>query len=152
MTKDEIIWNNVEMLLLKKGWSLSRFAKEAHTRPQALNSIKSGIRGIGPNLLKRFAAALGVEIEEMLKTEGYNSLCIVNCDLEMMNICKKIKTIRDSKTHWWDSLKQNIDSFKIGLDNDVEKGPSSDMPKKTGQAYRIKTVGRVIYVKFSCGN
>jgi len=46
--------------------------------------------------------------------------CDVNCDKEMIEICRKVKYIRDSKTDWWESLEKNIDSFKKGVDIDPD--------------------------------
>ena len=67
MKKDEIIWYNVERLSQQKGWSLVDLAKKTGTRPQTINSIKSGVRGVGANLLKRFLTALDVPEDELLK-------------------------------------------------------------------------------------
>ena len=125
--KDKIIWNNIEKLLSQKRWTLARLAKEAQTRPQTINSIKTGERGIGKDLLSRFAIALNVDVAELLSSNSLN-LCPVNCDLEMMHICKKVKDIRDSKSHWWNSLEQNINSFYTGLENDQEHHTGTQKP------------------------
>ena len=140
MNKDQIIWCNIERILFKKGWSYAELARQAKTRPQALNSIKNGIRGCGPNLLKRFATALGVDVSELLNTNE-NNLCPVNCDLEMMQICQKIKYIRDSQTDWWDSLEKNINSFKKGVDIDISTGLTSGTQKPAGRTGSRKKAG-----------
>lgn len=59
--RDEIIWNNISRLTKEKGWSLTKLAKEAGTNTSALNNIKSGVRGIGNDLLKKFADAFKVD-------------------------------------------------------------------------------------------
>lgn len=66
MKKDEIIWDNIERITKEKGWSFVELAKKSKTRPQTLNNIKSGVRGIGSNLLNRFSDALNVDVEELL--------------------------------------------------------------------------------------
>lgn len=68
MKKDEIIWQNIERLTKQKGWSLVDLSVKSGTRPQTINSIKSGIRGVGATLLNRFSVALNVEQEELMKT------------------------------------------------------------------------------------
>ena len=68
-TRDKIIWGNIEDLLAEKGWTLAEFARQVKTRQQTINSIKFGVRGIGPNLFARFAAALGVPEETLLITD-----------------------------------------------------------------------------------
>lgn len=59
--RDEIIWNNINRISKEKGWNLTRLAKEAGTNTSALNNIKSGVRGIGNDLLKKFADAFKVD-------------------------------------------------------------------------------------------
>ncbi len=46
------------------------------------------------------------------------SNCSIGCDEDLMDLCRKVKAIIESKTHWADSLRSNIKSFKKGLDND----------------------------------
>lgn len=72
MKKDEIIWQNIERLTKQKGWSFVDLASKSGTRPQTINSIKSGIRGIGAILLNRFAAALEVQEEELMSVDVPN--------------------------------------------------------------------------------
>lgn len=45
-TKDKIIWNNIEQLLDEKGWSLADLSRKSNTRPQTINSLKSGDWGL----------------------------------------------------------------------------------------------------------
>jgi len=138
MDKDVIIWKNIERLSKERGWSLSELARQAKTRPSAINNIKTGQRGVGPTLLKRFADALGVPVEHLLKTDS-SSLCPVNCDLQMMQLCQKMKEIRDSKSHWWSSLEQNINSFHKGMESD--RGTTSGTQKPAGRTGLKKKAG-----------
>lgn len=59
--RDQIIWDNVEKILNEKKWTLVDLAKAMDVTPQAVNSLKSGLRGIGQKSLKKLAAALDVE-------------------------------------------------------------------------------------------
>ena len=65
--RDRIIWNNVEKLLKSKEWSLVDLAEKMGIKPQAVNSLKSGARGIGPRSTKKLATALGVDEIELYK-------------------------------------------------------------------------------------
>ncbi len=64
--RDEIIWTNILRLVEAKGWSLAKLARQAGTTSQTINNIKTGIRGIGNDLLARFAKALDVSEADLL--------------------------------------------------------------------------------------
>lgn len=64
ITKDQLIWRNVETLLKEKSWNLVDLAKEMEMTPQAINSLKKG--GIGSRSLKKLSAALGVNEIQLL--------------------------------------------------------------------------------------
>jgi len=66
--RDKIIWSNVERLLSEKEWSLVDLANRMGIKPQGVNSLKSGIRGIGTKSTEKLAKALGVEVIELYKT------------------------------------------------------------------------------------
>jgi SOS-response transcriptional repressor LexA len=67
--KDFIIWRNVEVLLKEKGWLLTDLAKAMRVTPQSINSMKSGIRGIGPLSLKKLSLALNVKEIQLLAVD-----------------------------------------------------------------------------------
>ena len=54
---------------------------------------------------------------EEMKDEG----CEVKCGEHIMELCKKVKDVVESETHWGASLEANIHSFKAGLDGDKER-------------------------------
>lgn len=64
--KDRIIWNNIEHLRIKNNLSYTELAAKIGTKPQTLNNIKSGVRGIGSELLKKFADAFNISEGELL--------------------------------------------------------------------------------------
>jgi len=66
-TRDKIIWNNIEALRLKKKLTYTDLAKKMGVKPQQINQIKSGERGIGNSMLRRFALALKVDEDTLLK-------------------------------------------------------------------------------------
>lgn len=65
--RDRIIWQNVERLLSARQWNLVELAKRMGIKPQALNSLKSGVRGIGSRSVVRLAKAFDVEEIEFYK-------------------------------------------------------------------------------------
>ena len=67
--RDRIIWQNVSDILSEKKWSLVDLARAMGVKPQSVNSLKSGIRGIGPKSLKKLSQALNVDVIELLKVD-----------------------------------------------------------------------------------
>jgi transcriptional regulator with XRE-family HTH domain len=72
--KDKIIWNNVETLRKKKGWSYTDLAKNSGTTTQHINKVKRGVRGIGTKTLEKFAKAFQVDVKTLLTPNGTNEL------------------------------------------------------------------------------
>lgn len=68
-TRDRIIWGNVARILQKRGMSLADLAKAMNITPQSVNSIKSGVRGIGARTIKKLAVALAVDEIHLLSIE-----------------------------------------------------------------------------------
>ena len=50
--------------------------------------------------------------------ENKNENCEVKCGDKIAQLCKKVKDVVESETHWGASLEANINSFKVGFDND----------------------------------
>jgi SOS-response transcriptional repressor LexA len=67
--RDQIIWNNIERLLIEKKWLLVDLASKMGVKPQAVNSLKSGARGIGIRSVAKLAKAFGVEEIEFYKVD-----------------------------------------------------------------------------------
>ncbi len=53
--------------------------------------------------------------------EKINEACEVKCGKHIAELCKKVKDVVESGTHWGASLEANIHSFKAGLDGDKER-------------------------------
>jgi transcriptional regulator with XRE-family HTH domain len=94
--KDEIIWGNVVKKMESLGWSWAHLAREARTRPQTINGIKSKARGIGGNLLKRIADALGVSVAELMSENLF---------------LQKVKLVMESNSEYSTALRSNIEAF-----------------------------------------
>jgi len=84
------------------------------------DSVSRWKRGDRPALTKllEVTEVFHCTLDDLLLENKSKVECFVNCDEEMTEICRKIKELRDSRSHWWDSLDANIKSFKKGLDND----------------------------------
>jgi len=67
--RDKIIWDNVESLLKEKGWSYVDLARSMGVKPQSINSLKSGIRGIGKKSLLKLSEALNVDQMQLLAVD-----------------------------------------------------------------------------------
>jgi transcriptional regulator with XRE-family HTH domain len=107
--KDEIIWKNVERILLeKKDWTLARLAKEMGVQPQQITGLKR--RGIGARSLNKLAAVLGVtetylltkDIEDKQQKEGtaeveYLKKRIEDLENDKRELLSVIKALSGSK-------------------------------------------------------
>lgn len=61
------------------------------------------------------------EITSMVSPDsGVLRFVEIKCSEEIAKLCKKVKDVVESKTHWGTSLEANIHSFKAGLDNEKE--------------------------------
>lgn len=47
--------------------------------------------------------------------------CETKCGEKISQLCKKVKEVVESETHWGASLEANIHSFQAGLDGDKER-------------------------------
>jgi hypothetical protein len=59
-----------------------------------------------------------ISMDWLLTGKNEENDCRVKCDKKLRGLCKKVKEVVESKTHWGKSLEANIESFKIGLDGD----------------------------------
>jgi len=77
-------------------------------------------------------------IDWLLTGEENKTNCpICNSDKNIKDLCEKVKILIDSKTHWGDSLQANINSFKVGYDNDKKlKEVQKDMRYHVEQTIR----------------
>jgi len=145
------MWNkaaflkNIDYLIENEcGGIQQKFNERIHDR-QAVTKWKSEKKDSRPSIdvLLRIAEEFGVSIDWLLGIgECKNKACPVMCDEAMMRICADIKKIRDSKSHWWGSLSANIDSFKIGLENDIEVKKIPDLERKIKVLEALTSPGR----------
>ena len=71
--------------------------------------------------------------------------CSINCDERIMDLCRKVKEVVESDSHWGKSLEANIHSFKSGLDNDKDikelkksiRGHFAERPRKNTGKKRV---------------
>ena len=123
----------VERAMIDKGWNKRQLTKESGASSAAVTRFFQDGMINSENTFKILSAL------DLLMAPKQRGLCPVNCDLEMMQICKRVKELRDSRSHWWDSLEKNIDSFYTGLEND--RGRMSGTPKPAGSTGLRKKVG-----------
>jgi transcriptional regulator with XRE-family HTH domain len=73
-----------------------------------------------------------VSIDWLLSTgQPKDHPCTVACSDELQDLCKDVKELIESKTHWGESLRSNIKSFKKGLDKETEPDKGRANPLKT---------------------
>lgn len=65
--RDLIVWENVADIIKEKKMSLSDLARAIGVRPQSINSIKTGARGIGAKTLRKLSDALNVDEIRLLQ-------------------------------------------------------------------------------------
>jgi transcriptional regulator with XRE-family HTH domain len=66
LSRDQQILEIILSVAKTKGLKTkTALAKAAKTTPQSINNIRNGARGMGKDLLGRFAAALGVSVESL---------------------------------------------------------------------------------------
>lgn len=86
----------------------------------------SRVSGVSTGVLSRYFNDDGISADNLFAVmEALNLFekkgdknCNVACDQEMTELCRKVKEVVESKTHWGSSLEANINSFKSGYDND----------------------------------
>lgn len=102
------------MKLLK--WIPARLAKESGVSDTTLTHMfKDGRDITGKNLYKVLNALNLINTDQ----PPHRKDCpFASCDQKLIDICKKVKELIESDTHWGASLEANIESFKKGLDND----------------------------------
>jgi len=64
-----VIYENAMRLAKERGWSKNDFAEKLGSNVKSLNNIKTGARGVGPDLLSRMASILGVEESDLAQGE-----------------------------------------------------------------------------------
>jgi len=64
-----VIYENAMRLAKVRGWSKNDFAEKLGSNVKSLNNIKTGARGVGPDLLSRMASILGVEESDLALEE-----------------------------------------------------------------------------------
>lgn len=118
----------------RRGWNGAKLAEESHVDPMTITRL--------------FKGSINIKIESInniLKTLDFlkesDNICDVRCGIDMREVCRKVKYIRDSKTDWWDSLEKNIDSFKKGVDIDLSTGLQSGTQKPATRTGSKKKAG-----------
>lgn len=123
----------VEKTMISKGWNKLKLTRESGASSAAVTRFFQDGMINSENTFK-ILTSLGL-------LKGFDNVCDVECDAEIREICRKVKAVRDSDSHWWTSLQQNIDSFKIGADIDSEKGLTSGTQKPAGRTGSRKKAG-----------
>lgn len=128
----------VQKAMDNMGLKQEDLAEKTGVKQPVISRLVNGGKNIGTKNIFEILKALNL-------LNDIDLMCSVGCDEELREVCKKVKSVRDSQSHWWDSLQQNINSFKIGADNE---GNNIRCITRTGRAYRIEKEGRVIYLDF----
>lgn len=141
----------VRRLMDGKDWKQADLARSAGVSTGVISRF-FGDGGISQLNLFKILSALG--LLNMDNQVDHNDCPLLGCDQKTKDLCKEVKAVMDSKSHWAGSLEANIHSFKKGLDNDNEliimkkrlenlekvnsKGPSSGTGKKAASRTGLK--------------
>lgn len=114
-------------MLDEKGWSLADLSRKSNTRPQTINSLKSGDRGIGPNLMKRLATALGVPEKALLNidTDKEGETVIgEKWELKLLleTLSDRVKRLETEYTALWDvlnPLQKSVRDYAVHNDQQI---------------------------------
>jgi len=99
-----------------RGWNAARLSRESGVNEASVSRALKGGRDLK-----------GVNLYDVLRTLNLintdpsshkNDCPLAGCDQKMIDICRDVKELIESKTHWGASLEANIGSFKKGLDTD----------------------------------
>lgn len=121
-TLADIIRKRMDSLKLNQ----EALAQLSGVRQPVISRLVNGGANIGTDNIFALLKALNL-------LNDINTLCSVQCDKELREICAKVKEIMDSKTHWWTSLEQNINSFHKGMESDRGSTSGTQKPaRRTG--------------------
>ena len=99
-------------------------ANKVDVSPQAVADYVNGISIPRGDILYKISKELNKSMEWLLTGDNIEVVdekkCSINCDERIMDLCRKVKEVVESNTHWGKSLEANIHSFKSGLDNDKD--------------------------------
>jgi hypothetical protein len=126
----EIFKNNLEALIEAKYGGVQNKFNETMGRDAATRWKTA--RPSFPLLLK-ITELFGCGFDWLLTEHGHvkisepqstDSTCapdcpLHDCDKPIKDLCEKVKVLVESETHWGESLKSNINSFKKGYDKDL---------------------------------
>lgn len=83
--------------------------------------------GVSTGILSRYFNDDGISADNLFAVmlalnalEGSDHTCEVQCDEKILKLCRKVKNVVESETHWGTSLEANIHSFAAGLEQDKE--------------------------------
>lgn len=79
-----------------------------------ISRLLGGSANIGVDNIYRILTVLNLLDKDNL------IVCDIECAEPVKNLCRKVKKVVESETHWAKSLEANIHSFAAGLDNDRE--------------------------------
>lgn len=94
LTRDQQILEIILSVAQAKGVKTkSALAKKAHTTSQTINNIRSGVRGMGKRLLKKFAVALDVQEEDLYPSAQHDPPASTGDQVTLRDILKLYEAI-----------------------------------------------------------
>lgn len=119
---DPEMTERLKKAIAEKYKSKSAFAKLIGATYEAVRLWCDGQSKPNADFLRAIAKNTTISVDWLLTGIKYeNKICDVGCDEHIMELCKKVKDVVESGTHWGASLEANIHSFKAGLDGDKER-------------------------------
>ena len=103
--------------MLKQGIKQNALSKKSGVNQPAISRLLNGSINIKVDNIFHVLNALG-----LLNTGDIKNDCPISCDQDLQDLCKKVKTIMDSKTGFSDALRANIHAFEesVKLKREVE--------------------------------
>ena len=120
--KDKVNNNVSHLKLVKEGmqakrWTAAELSRRSGVPTGNLSRYLNEVMGMSDDNL--FAVLLALDLISNGEKQG--ETCEVNCGKKISELCKKVKGVVESNTHWGASLEANIHSFKAGLEGDEER-------------------------------
>ncbi len=148
--KNNIFTQNLKKIILEAKLDNHKFAQKCGMNYSTLMTYlrpKNDGRVPEWDQLLKISVAGNKSIEWLLTGKEPQKDCAVNCDIEMQEICLKVKELIKSETSWGESLRSNIETFKKGFDNEkhidnirgtslVEQKPGMDIKRRKVREYK----------------
>lgn len=110
----------LKKLRVASGMSQKELAAKAHLTQGLISGLENNKKKFTQDNLEAILQALNCTYADLFTPEAANPIG-ADCNEKIKDLCRKVKEVVESDTHWGLSLEANIHSFKAGLDGDKER-------------------------------